>query len=58
MDGLGENVDLAAMNTAIDRVMAYRQPMRAEQNKKRAHSKAWHPLPVKEAVDTCKSSLR
>ena len=51
-------VGMAAMNAAIDKVLAYKPPPKAEQKKQRAQRKARPPLPAKEPAGTAKPAVR
>ena len=52
-------VDMAAMNAAIDKVLAYKPPPKAEQKKLRAQrSKAKRPLPPKASKNTIQPAVR
>ena len=53
-----KKVDMAAMNTAIDKVLALPPPPKAKQKKQRTQRKAGHPLPAQASKSTAQPAVR
>ena len=51
-------VDMAVMNAAIDKVLAYEPPPKSAQTKQRTQRKTGYPPPAKARKNTAKPAVR
>ena len=58
MQSPDNKVDMAEMNTAIDKVLALPAVPKAKQNERRAQRKAGHPPPAKSSKSAAQPALR